>query len=104
MACLKARDTLDTVSVMLVKVGHTLETAIMRRKTVNTLNIGDQASENRPLSGDGDHASEDRPNPGDGNHASGNRLRHGDGDRACENRPHPGNGDLACEKKKGHAV
>ena len=37
VAGLKARDTLDTVSVMLVKVGHTLETAIMRRKTVNTL-------------------------------------------------------------------
>ena len=37
VAGLKARDTLDTVSVMLVKVGHTPETAIMRRKTVNTL-------------------------------------------------------------------
>ena len=37
VAGLKAGDTLGTVSVMLVKVGHTPETAIMRRKTVNTL-------------------------------------------------------------------
>ena len=37
VAGLKAGDTLDTMSVMLVKVGHTPETAIMRRKTVNTL-------------------------------------------------------------------
>ena len=86
MAGLKAGDTLDTMSVMLVKVGHTPETAIMRKYP----NIGDQASENRPL-------------PGDGNHASGNRLRHGDGDHACENRPHPRDGDQACEKK-GHAM
>ena len=37
VAGLKAGDILDTMSVMLVKVGHTPETAIMRRKTVNTL-------------------------------------------------------------------